>query len=305
MNINFGSKKVIISIIVIFLVGLFVILNNRFGSPFYYLDVLIHPQKYSYNYFMANCTIQDDFSKTDNNSDTVYNDLMKQYKKNQNNSKNLKIINSGFDVYYAILSNNYKWIKPIKVDKNWSKDIQGTISFVDVFVPQNESKFDLYSSIYEKHRIIKVVDKYFEDRNIKAKTNIHNVKFYNPTYDDKYFINMVKDMKTIEQSDDVKEKIAEISKLNSEKSDADEFINATQSYMQTLYSHFKHQYIIKYKGKNGKSYFVKVKSVQYGNREHWNFYVESANDDELSELMGEFAQKMIKVYMKTMLNNLF
>lgn len=306
MKIDFKNKKIaIILIVALFIIVLFGVFNNKFGSPFYYIDALLHPQKYSYNYFMANCTIQDDFARTDNSSDTVYNDLIKQYKKHKNNEINLKIINSGFDVYYAILSNNYKNIKPVKLNENWSKDILGTMSFVNIFVPKNESIVQIYKSIYEKQRIIKLVNRYFKNQDVKAKADIRNVKFYNPMYDDKYFINMVNDMQTVEQNQDVKEKAAAMNKLNPGKNSAADFVNATQSYMQALYLHFNHQYIIEYKGKNGNKYFVKVKPVPYGNIEHWNYMVEEANNEDLNELIGEFAQRMLKVYMKNKLSNFF
>lgn len=322
-ELKINKKQILIIIIAILMVSITICIyfNKTYGSSYYYIDSIFHPEKYSYNYFVSNIMIKDDMHNYEQNQDydTIYLRLKKHRNKYSNQkNENAKIIqtniNELFDLYNAIGANDYKNIHKItlnkeNIDKIRDKDVLQTIVLLNVVVPELEKQSEIFKSISDKNTVLKKTTKYFKTNDIKAEATIKDVSFFDFSTDDDYFKNIVKDSKNIDKSQKIKDLEKEAQNIKYDKNDTfrnmEKYENIMNKYSMIKFSYFQRQYIIDYKSNDGNKYNVKIKLAENGNREYWNYIVVFANNEQLSNLIRNFALEFMKNNLQNALGNLF
>lgn len=302
------------AIVLIFFIYL-AILKNEYGSVYQYFDIKFHPEKYSYNCFVAKSLTSYDY-KNNNNLGSVYYLIEKLDKKhrNQKNVKSkeiIKYLDLCYDTYRAILSGQFKNAYIVKFNniEDYKKypELRGIIFFTNIIIPTIESDKELKIMLKEKNNVRKILEKEY-----KTSINPTELCFFDFSNNAKFFLNFdnKNESNYKESVDDEFEKLSDdfirkildkYTKQELKAGNADreikEYLFDGQFYRECsnlMYKKitelFKEQYVaLGVKNKN--KYIYKIKALRGGNSKYWEYVEISNQDEQFNLLVGNISKR--------------
>lgn len=181
--------KIIISIIAIVTVIIVSWFIFDFSSK---IDVLQHPEKYSFRTNFASFIMQNDYylANYPDEMDTFFNELKiieKKYenKTDENSRKIQQLNNQALDIFHDLLSLNMTKNQLSKDDFIFlNKNCQILAEFYFVYLstyPELEKKSILYDELSMRKEAISVIKKDLNDRKINATVTLNDIKYENLT----------------------------------------------------------------------------------------------------------------------------